>query len=68
MKRWILPLAVLALALSPISLLAAAAEEEAFPPPAIEPHLPGWAIVFSLVFLLCIAAVGFKNAKRTHLD
>jgi len=67
MKRWILPLAVLALALSPISLLAAA-EEEAYSPPAIEPHLPGWAIVFSLVFLLCIAAVGFKNAKRTHLD
>jgi hypothetical protein len=38
------------------------------PGPEIEGKVPWMAITYSVVALAGIAVVGFKNAKRTHLD
>ncbi|HUT57863.1 MAG TPA: hypothetical protein VNA25_08440 [Phycisphaerae bacterium] len=35
---------------------------------AIKPQVPWVTIAYAVVAVIAIAAVGFKNAKRTHLD
>lgn len=43
--------------------------QDAASAPKIEDGATPWtAIIFSIVALAGIAVVGFKNAKRTHLD
>ena len=34
----------------------------------IDPSTDVWAIVYAIVALAGICVIGFKNAKRTHLD
>ena len=51
--------------LAPVSVASAGDGYEA---PEIETHVPVTAILYALVFLVGIAVVGFKNARRTHLD
>ena len=37
-------------------------------PPEVEYQVPWAAIGYAAVFVVGTAAVGFKNARRTHLD
>lgn len=46
----------------------AALGQDGYEAPEIETRVPVSAIGYALVFLLGIAVVGFKNARRTHLD
>ncbi len=35
--------------------------------PVLEGAVPTWAIVWTVVFFVCICIVAFKNARRTHM-
>ncbi len=47
---------------------AMAVGEDMNPAVPLTDELPWSAIIYALVFVIGIAVVGFKNAKRTHLD
>ena len=49
-------------------LAAAAGDGYAGAAPEVESKIPWVAIIYAAVALLGIAVVGFKNAKRFHLD
>lgn len=36
--------------------------------PPLKPQVPWVTIAYFVVAVIAIAAIGFKNAKRTHLD
>ena len=44
------------------------ATDESEPAPKLESSIPWVAIMYTLVGLGGITAIGFKNSKRTHLD
>ncbi|HUT01194.1 MAG TPA: hypothetical protein VM031_01965 [Phycisphaerae bacterium] len=48
--------------------LAAAPSAKPKGAPPLEPSLPSWALLATLVALVGICVVAFKNAKRSHLD
>jgi len=42
--------------------------QDVYKAPAKYETIPWMAVVYTFVFLIGIAAVAFKNARRTHLD
>ena len=60
---------ILAAAVMPAVAALAGGEGRAGESPRPESFSPNWSgLMFTVLFLLCIALVGFKSAKRTHLD
>jgi hypothetical protein len=55
-------------ALASQASLAFAASSDGYQAAAVEPQTPWWAYLYAVVALAGICVVGFKNAKRTHLD
>ena len=45
-----------------------AAAGDGFKPPPQEQGFSLWALLYTLVAAAAVAVVGFRNAKRTHLD
>jgi len=42
--------------------------EDIYDAPAMEPAKPWFPIIYTIVFLVALMVVAFKNARRTHLD
>ena len=68
MKMKTLLQAVVVLALPTAALAAGYYNQYDVAPEIEEVPIPWAAILYALVSLAAIAVVGFKNAKRTHLD
>ena len=50
------------------ALPAAALAADGYEPPEREYSPPWMAILYAVIFAAAVAAVAFKNSKRTHLD
>ena len=61
-------LLVVAAALATSSAAALAAANDGFEPPALDAPTNWLAWVLGIVFIIGVIIVGFKNARRTHLD
>lgn len=42
--------------------------KDGFAPKPLEPSLDWVSLLYALIALIGVCVVGFKNAKRTHLD